>query len=133
MRVYRQVLAEPSLELDDRTWARLADGTPLITGAKRGAGLIVLIHTSANNAWSNLALSGLFVDMLRRIVNLSEGEAVGTGADRSLPRWPASTAAAAWAARCRGPGPSPRPRSRRRSRPRATRLVSTATRRRAGP
>ena len=30
--VSRQVLAEPSVELADHTWARLADGTPLVTG-----------------------------------------------------------------------------------------------------
>ena len=80
--VNRQVLAEPSLDLANRTWARLQDGTPLVTAAKRGDGWLVLFHTSANTQWSNLALSGLFVDMLRRIVNLSRGVA---GADGKAP------------------------------------------------
>jgi hypothetical protein len=71
--VTRQVLAEPSLDLADHTWARLADGTPLVTAESRSKGKIVLIHTTANNDWSNLSLSGLFVDMLRRITALSEG------------------------------------------------------------
>ncbi len=71
--VDRQVLAEPSPELADRTWARLADGTPLVTASEEGAGTLVLIHTTASPAWSNLALSGLFVDMLRRVVETAKG------------------------------------------------------------
>jgi len=71
--VSRQVLAEPDIELAGKTWARLADGTPLVTAAKEGKGWIVLVHTTANAEWSNLALSGLFVEMLRRIVGISEG------------------------------------------------------------
>ncbi|PWC38477.1 DUF4159 domain-containing protein [Azospirillum sp. TSO22-1] len=73
--VQRQVLAEPSVDLADRTWARLADGTPLVTSEKRGAGWIVLVHTTASPDWSNLSLSGLFVEMLRRLAGLSEGVA----------------------------------------------------------
>jgi hypothetical protein len=71
--VSRQVLAEPDLELAGKTWARLADGTPLVTAEKRGKGWIVLVHTTANADWSNLALSGLFVEMLRRIEAMSQG------------------------------------------------------------
>ena len=71
--VARQVLAEPSLDLGGKTWARLTDGTPLVTAERRDRGWIVLFHTTANTAWSNLAISGLFVDMLRRIVELAEG------------------------------------------------------------
>ncbi len=36
--VTRQVLAEPDLGLVDRTWAALADGTPLVTASRRGKG-----------------------------------------------------------------------------------------------
>src|SRR3984893_9855112 len=71
--VSRQVLAEPDLDLASKTWARLADGTPLVTAEKRGQGWIVLVHTTANADWSNLALSGLFVEMLRRIEAMSQG------------------------------------------------------------
>lgn len=71
--VRRQVLAEPSLELESRTWASLADGTPLVTAVKRGEGWIVLFHVTANAEWSNLPLSGLFVDMLKRLVTLGRG------------------------------------------------------------
>ena len=69
--VKRQVLAEPSIELAGRTWAQLEDGTPLVTAAKRGDGWIVLIHVTANSSWSNLPLSGMFVDMLRKMINIS--------------------------------------------------------------
>jgi hypothetical protein len=71
--VARQVLAEPSVELASHGWARLADGTPLVTGLQRGRGWIVLFHVSASPGWSTLPLSGLYVEMLRRIVALSEG------------------------------------------------------------
>ncbi|MEE8394151.1 MAG: DUF4159 domain-containing protein, partial [Rhodospirillales bacterium] len=71
--IRRQVLALPSLGLADRTWARLSDGTPLVTAAKKGNGWVVLFHTTANAEWSNLPLSGLFVEMLKRIVGLSHG------------------------------------------------------------
>ena len=81
--VSRQVLAEPDLDLASKTWARLADGTPLVTAEKRGQGWIVLIHTTANADWSNLALSGLFVDMLRRTVAMSQG--VAAASEEALP------------------------------------------------
>ena len=66
--VTRQVLAEPEPGLVDKTWARLADGTPLVTAERRGKGLIVLFHVTADTTWSNLPISGLFVSMLERIV-----------------------------------------------------------------
>jgi hypothetical protein len=69
--VSRQVLAEPSFDLNDKTYAVLADGTPLVTGEKRGRGNIVLFHISPDATWSTLPISGSFVDMLRRIVSLS--------------------------------------------------------------
>ncbi len=69
--ISRQVLAEPEPGLTAKTWARLADGTPLVTADRRGKGLIVLFHVTADTTWSNLPLSGLFVDLLRRIVALS--------------------------------------------------------------
>jgi hypothetical protein len=73
VKISKQVLAEPSAELPERIWAGLEDGTPLITAARRGRGLIVLFHVTANSDWSNLPLSGLFEQMLRRILDLSRG------------------------------------------------------------
>jgi hypothetical protein len=69
--VRRQILAEPDSDLPGKTWAMLADGTPIVTAERRGGGLIVLFHVTADPAWSNLPLSGIFVDMLRRIVALA--------------------------------------------------------------
>jgi hypothetical protein len=82
-----QVLAEPSVDLDERTWARLEDGTPLVTAEKRGQGQIVLIHTTANTNWSNLALSGLFIDMMRAVVDRSEGVRGTPEGETTLPPW----------------------------------------------
>ena len=129
--VSRQVLAEPDLDLAGKTWARLADGTPLVTAEKRGKGWIVLVHTTANAEWSNLALSGLFVEMLRRIVAMSQGVDRGRrrGACRRSKR---STGSAACSAPRRPRGRSPARRSRPRRLAAATRPASTAPPTRAG-
>ena len=74
--VTRQVLAEPEAGLPERSWATLADGTPLVTASRRGKGMLVLFHVTADTRWSNLPLSGIFVDMLKRIVGLSGATAV---------------------------------------------------------
>ncbi len=71
--VTRQVLASPDPETFQRTWLQLADGTPLITGGTLGKGTIALIHTTAGPDWSNFCYSGLYVDVLRRMVALSRG------------------------------------------------------------
>jgi hypothetical protein len=71
--VSRQILAEPGIDLDRKVWARLADGTPLITADKHEGGTVVLVHTSADPSWSNLSLSGLFPQILRRVVSYSAG------------------------------------------------------------
>jgi Domain of unknown function (DUF4159)/Aerotolerance regulator N-terminal len=86
--VSRQVLAEPSVELGQRTWARLTDGTPLVTAAPRDKGWIVLFHVTASPAWSSLPLSGLYVDMLRRVLDLANGARpsdLGTDASAVFP------------------------------------------------
>ena len=82
--VERQVLAEPSPRLAERVWARLADGTPLVTAETRGAGRIVLFHVTATAEWSDLPLSGLFVQMLRRLVALSAGVSGGQESEALL-------------------------------------------------
>ena len=64
--VHRQVLAQPGPGLTAASWARLADGTPLITGVQRGEGWLILVHTTANTTWSSLPLSGVFVDLMQR-------------------------------------------------------------------
>jgi hypothetical protein len=71
--VSRQVLAEPAVDLAEHTWARLTDGTPLVTAAPHGKGWIILFHVTASPVWSSLPLSGLYVDMLRRLLDLAGG------------------------------------------------------------
>jgi hypothetical protein len=100
VKVNRQVLADPSVASEAEIWARLADGTPLVTAAKTGQGFIVLFHVTANSDWSNLPLSGLFVEMLRRAVALGPSqialdptkETKGE-ADAAAPRTAAATGA----------------------------------------
>ena len=72
--VTRQLLADPS-RLSDKVqiWARLNDGTPLVTATREMDGWVVLVHVTANSDWSNLAHSGLFVEMLQRLTQLSVG------------------------------------------------------------
>ncbi|MEM5501556.1 DUF4159 domain-containing protein [Ahrensia kielensis] len=77
--VNRQLLANPDAQLAEKTWASLQDGTPLVTGERRGKGTIVLFHVTAEATWSNLPISGSFVDMLRRVADIS----ANTGASDS--------------------------------------------------
>ena len=84
VRIRQQVLAEPTIDLASKTWARLSDGTPLVTAEKRDRGWLILVHTTANTDWSNLPLSGLFIEMLQRIVALSAG-VVGEDANATFP------------------------------------------------
>jgi Domain of unknown function (DUF4159)/Aerotolerance regulator N-terminal len=79
--VKRQVLAEPTPDLAERTWASLADGTPLVTTRNVEAGRIVLFHVSAEASWSDLPISGHFVAMLRRIVQLSKAGGASAAAN----------------------------------------------------
>jgi hypothetical protein len=91
--VNRQVLADPSAQQSDsaQIWARLEDGTPLATASKLGGGHLVLFHVTGNSDWSNLPMSGLFVDMLRRTGELSslssnpERSEVGAGGATPAP------------------------------------------------
>ena len=83
--VTRQVLAEPDGTLANRTWAALADGTPLVTAAPLGKGWLILFHVTADTSWSNLPLSGTFVEMLKRIVAFSSGTGGARTADASQP------------------------------------------------
>lgn len=71
--VTRQVLAEPGPDLDAKVWARLDDGTPLVTADRYGQGWVVLFHVTAGPDWSSLPLSGLYPAMLERTLALSGG------------------------------------------------------------
>ena len=93
--VNKQVLADPAgLGPDVKVWARLRDGTPLVTAARRGNGQVIFFHVTANSDWSNLSLSGLFVEMLRRIASLGgtggSGDALANDAKGSTSDAPAT-------------------------------------------
>ncbi|MCX8996601.1 DUF4159 domain-containing protein [Rhizobiaceae bacterium BDR2-2] len=94
--VTRQVLAEPVPDLAQKTLASLADGTPLVTMKDEGSGHVILFHVSAEATWSNLPLSGHFVEMLRRLVQLSRSGGVSAesqaAAAATLPPWRLLTA-----------------------------------------
>lgn len=78
VRVRTQIMASPSAETDTNTWARLLDGSPIITSAPRGLGRVVLFHVTAGPDWSGLPLSGLYVNMLKRILPLARAATSNT-------------------------------------------------------
>ena len=82
--VARQLLAAPDVALDERSWARLEDGTPIVTAAKRGSGEVVLFHTTATPDWTTLPLTGTFSGMLARVVRRA-GTGVGGGSGEKGP------------------------------------------------
>jgi hypothetical protein len=82
--VERQVLALQEIDLENRIWATLEDGTPLVTAARQGAGWIVLFHVSSDASWSNLPISGTFVEMLRRVVNQSRATGANAAANENI-------------------------------------------------
>jgi len=71
LRVTSQIVAQPDPNLAERVLAELSDGTPLVTRKELGQGQIVLFHVTANAEWSDVPLSGLFVQMLDRLAVLS--------------------------------------------------------------
>ncbi|MEM7692912.1 MAG: DUF4159 domain-containing protein [Pseudomonadota bacterium] len=83
--VTRQLLAEPSIAVTERTWAALDDGTPFVTGRNVGGGAVVFFHVTADTAWSTLPLSGSFVEMLRRLVSLSAAMGASGEGTTALP------------------------------------------------
>ncbi|MFY0594965.1 MAG: DUF4159 domain-containing protein [Cognatishimia sp.] len=71
LRVTAQVVAQPDPNLAERVLAELSDGTPLVTRKNVDQGQVVLFHVTANAEWSDVPLSGLFVQMLDRLAVLS--------------------------------------------------------------
>ncbi len=83
-----QLMADPGPELAARTIARLSDETPLVTRDRLGEGQVVLFHTTANAEWSSLPLSGLFIDMLDRLMKSAHAAPVETAGDaEQAPFW----------------------------------------------
>ena len=97
LQVTAQVLAQPDPELAARTFAALEDGTPLVTHKAVGDGQVVLVHVTANAEWSNLPLTGLFVQMLERLA-VSTKAAVPGAADLEGQTWVPEEVLDAWGA-----------------------------------
>jgi len=97
IQVISQVLAQPDPELAARTFAALEDGTPLVTHKVVGQGQVVLVHVTANADWSNLPLTGLFVQMLERLA-VSTRPAVPGAVDLEGQIWVAEEVLDAWGA-----------------------------------
>lgn len=86
VQVTQQILPRAGHNPDVQVWAQLQDNTPLVSARAAGKGQIILVHTTADPRWSNLAHSGLYVDMLQAAVRASQ--AVGLtpeGHDMTLP------------------------------------------------
>ncbi len=76
VRVRQQVLARPDPDLAKKTWARLGDGSPLVTAESRGSGTLILFHITAGPDWSDLAYSEVFEQMLKRSIAAGRGESL---------------------------------------------------------
>lgn len=85
LNIRKTILAQPDPDLPERIWARLTDGTPLITAKKVGRGEVVLFHADSGPDWGNLPLTGLFPDMLDRIIRRSDGVETQTTSDNLPP------------------------------------------------
>ncbi|RJE80080.1 DUF4159 domain-containing protein [Paracoccus sp. JM45] len=86
--VRAQLMAQPAPDLVEKTIASLTDDTPLMTRERLGAGQVVLVHVTANAEWSNLPLSGLFVQMMDRLVDSARlAPAEEQGDDRQQSFW----------------------------------------------
>ncbi|WP_234855303.1 DUF4159 domain-containing protein [Paracoccus everestensis] len=87
-----QLMAQPAPDLAGKTLAALSDNTPLVTRDRVGQGQVVLFHVTANAEWSNLPISGLFVEMLNRLVQTARVAPSEEGTDdRDQPFWTPET------------------------------------------
>lgn len=89
--IFRQLLAQPTDDLSRHVWATLTDGTPLVTARREGHGLTILFHITPTADWSSLPLSGLFPQMMERLITRTPtmqqtGDASHTQSD-SLAPW----------------------------------------------
>lgn len=76
--IKKQILAQPGPEVANKTWARLDDGSPLVTASQLGLGKIVLFHVPATPDWSDLPYSNVFSQMLRQSVALSQTQSLNS-------------------------------------------------------
>lgn len=82
--VSRQILADPASLDPTGVWARLADGTPIVLGAREGRGALVSVLTTANTAWTDWPIAADFPALIGRLVHLGMGMAPKSGLLRPL-------------------------------------------------
>ncbi len=86
VQVTQQILPRAGHSSDVQVWAQLQDNTPLVSARASGKGQIILVHTTADPRWSNLAHSGTYVDMLQAAVRSSQAVGMTPGNnDMALP------------------------------------------------
>ena len=84
--ITHQAIVDPSSDLDDKTWARLSDGTPFVTASEQGQGQVVMFHSPANTRWSDFTLTNTFVDML--VATVEQANSIENTAEYDLPELP---------------------------------------------
>ncbi|MCK5296447.1 MAG: DUF4159 domain-containing protein [Alphaproteobacteria bacterium] len=65
------LVAEPDSVVNAEIWAKLDDKTPLVTAKKSGKGWLVLVHVTASPEWSDLPLSGFYMQMMKRFLEVT--------------------------------------------------------------
>ena len=80
--VQRQVLAEPDPGLADKTWARLSERHAARDGGTARQGADRAVSRQRRRQLVDLPISGLFVEMLKRISAIA-GESAPSGSERS--------------------------------------------------
>lgn len=80
------VMADPLQTPNDQVWARISDQSPLITAKAVGKGYLVLCHTAALPAWSELPLSGTMVALFDRLLQLTRAGARAADAGPLYPQ-----------------------------------------------
>lgn len=83
--VRAQLVAEPGPDLGAHVVAMLEDTTPLVTRRSIGKGQVVFFHVTADPAWSDLPLSGMFPDILQRLILPAAGAGAFALVERDVP------------------------------------------------
>ncbi len=68
----KHLLAKPEETKPENIWASLSDGIPFVTAAKYNRGLVVYIHTTADPSWSDFPLTGMYIEILKKIISMSD-------------------------------------------------------------
>ena len=70
--IFKKQLLTERFDSDILVLASLQDQSPLITMKEVDKGKVILFHVTSNNEWSNLPLSGLFQDIINRLLLITK-------------------------------------------------------------